>query len=77
VAASNERPWTREDREQAALAYMAEDHRRRQAALHQMYRNYIENKARQAGRQDILEALPTTTDASILQGWLKELCEPL
>jgi hypothetical protein len=38
-----------------------------------MIRGLVENKAREAGRQDILAALPATTDLSTLQHWLTEL----
>jgi len=36
-------------------------------------RRRVEKRARQAGRQDILERLPTTTEANQLERWLDEL----
>jgi Uma2 family endonuclease len=38
-----------------------------------LIRGLVENRARLAGRQDILAALPATTDLTTLQNWLAEL----
>jgi hypothetical protein len=43
------------------------------AAIVQALRPLVESRARQAGRQDILDRLPLTTDSAQLTRWLTEL----
>jgi hypothetical protein len=38
-----------------------------------LLRPLVEERARRANRQDILDALPTTTDSATFRRWLEEL----
>jgi Uma2 family endonuclease len=55
------------------LRQQLQERERQMEAVASMLRPLVEVRARQAGRQDILERLPATTDNTLLTRWLTEL----